>query len=197
MLHHLSRRRALIWGASSLLTAALPATAAPIAYRLDAGKSRVGFGVQLNTDTLTGDMPVQSANLALDFAQISQSRVDVTLNAAGTRMGVFFATDAVLGPDLLDTARFPLIRFQSTAVRQGATAAEAVVAGNVTIKGVTGPVTLNTVLTQDRATLGQDNPELTLILRGSVDRRDFGITAYAGFVGPRVDLDIRASIRRA
>lgn len=193
----LNRRNALVWGSSSLIAAALPATATPITYALNADQSRVGFGVQLNSDTLTGQMPVQSANLSLDFSQISQSRVDVTLDASRTRMGVVFATNAVTGPDLLDTARFPVIRFQSTAVRQGATAPEAIITGNVTIKGITGEVILNTVLTQERATVGQDNPDLTLILRGSIDRRDFGVTSYAGLVGPRIDLDIRASLRRA
>jgi len=68
--------------------------------------------------------------------------------------------------------------------------------GNVTIRGVTRPVTLTTILTQDRATLGQENPELTLNLKGTVDRTDFGMTAYNGLVGPQVTLDIRASIKR-
>jgi len=199
MPQNLTRRTFFELGAATLITATLPgpAIAAPITYRLNPGRSRVGFGVELGNDALTGEMPVRSADLALDFNQIGNSRVSVVLNAANTRMGVFFATEAVLAPDLLDVARHPTIAFQSTRVRQGPSEAEAIVDGNVTIKGVTRPVTLTTVLTQDRATLGQSNPELTLILKGTVNREDFGMTAYRGLVGPRVSLDIRARIQRA
>ncbi len=193
----MTRRHALAFGTAALCAPALPAFAAPIAYRLDAKRSHVGFGVQLSGDTLTGSMPVRSAELSLDFEQVANSRVSVTLDAANTRMGVFFATDALRSADLLDTAKYPNITFRSTSVRQGPTAAEAIVSGNVTIKDVTAPVTLTTVLTQDRATVGQTNPELVMVLRGSVDRETFGITAYRALVGPRVDLDIRAAVRRA
>lgn len=193
----LSRRRLFALTAASIMVPALPAVAAPITYRLDASRSHVGFGVDLNGDTLTGSMPVRGADVQLDFNQIGNSQVSVTLDAANTRMGVFFATDAVRGPDLLDIARHPNITFRSTSVRQGPTEAEAIIEGNVTIKGMSAPVSLRTLLTQDRATLGQDNPELVFILKGSVDRNAFGITAYKGLVGPLVSLDIRASITRA
>ena len=170
--------------------------AAPTTYRLDAARSNVGFGVSLGGDTLTGAMPVQSADLSLDFTTISNSRVNVTLNASGTKMGVFFATDAVLSADLLDVTNHPTIQFRSTSVRQGATPSEAIVQGDVTVRGVSRPITLTTQLTQDRATVGQANPELVLILSGAINREDFGMTAYRGLVGPMVQLDIRASIKR-
>ena len=199
MPYSLSRRAVLTILTTSTVAASLPSlsTAAPIPYQLNAARSNVGFGVSLGNDILTGSMPVRSADLSLDFNSIANSRVNVTLNAAGTKMGVFFATDAVLSPDLLDVARHPTISFRSTAIRAGASPSEAVVSGNVTVRGVTRPVTLRTQLTQDRATVGQSNPELTLILRGDLNREDFGMTAYRGLVGPVVQLDIRASITRA
>lgn len=195
----ISRRSVLALFSATAVSAAIPtlSSAAPLAYQLNAGKSNVGFGVSLGNDTLTGSMPIRSADLSLDFNDISNSRVNVTLNAANTKMGVFFATDAVLSPDLLDVARHPTIQFRSTSVRQGATPSEAIVNGNVTVRGVTRPVTLRTQLTQDRSTVGQSNPELTLILRGALNREDFGMSAYKGLVGPMVQLDIRASIKRA
>ena len=194
-----TRRSVLSFFAASSLSTLVPAqlSAAPLVYRLNAGRSNVGFGVSLGNDTLTGSMPVRGADLSLDFNNIRNSRVNVTLNAAATKMGVFFATEAVLSSDLLDVGRFPTIQFQSTSVRQGATPSEAIVDGNVTVRGITRPVTLRTQLTQDRSTVGQDNPELTLILRGALNRDDFGMSAYRGLVGPTVQLDIRASITRA
>lgn len=199
MSHIISRRAALSLFGAATISATLPsfAAAAPLTYQLNAGRSNVGFGVSLGSDTLTGSMPVRSAELSLDFNDITNSRVNVTLNAANTKMGVFFATEAVLSSDLLDVARHPTIQFRSTSVRQGATPSEAIVNGNVTVRGVTRPVTLRTQLTQDRATVGQANPELTLNLRGALNREEFGMSAYKGLVGPTVQLDIRASIKRA
>ena len=195
----LSRRSVLTLFSATAVSATIPtiSSAAPLTYQLNASRSNVGFGVSLGNDTLTGSMPVRSADLSLDFDDISNSRVNVTLNAANTKMGVFFATDAVLSPDLLDVGRHPTIQFRSTSVRQGATPSEAIVNGNVTVRGVTRAVTLRTQLTQDRSTVGQANPELTLILRGALNREDFGMSAYKGLVGPMVQLDIRASIKRA
>lgn len=199
MSRSMSRRTVLSLFSATAVSAAMPTVtlAAPLAYQLNAGRSNVGFGVSLGSDTLTGSMPVRSADLSLDFNDITKSRVNVTLNAAGTKMGVFFATDAILSPDLLDVSRHPTIQFRSTSVRQGATPSEAVVTGNLTVRGVTRPVTLRTQLTQDRSTVGQSNPELTLILRGALNREDFDMSAYKGLVGPTVQLDIRASITRA
>lgn len=199
MPHLMTRRTMFLLGAATAAQtlAPLPAMAAAQSYRLDAARSNVGFGVSLGEQIFTGAMPVRSATLMLDFDDISRSRVDVTLNAAGTKMGVFFATEAVLSPDLLDVARNPNITFRSTAVRQGATPSEAVVTGNLTVKGVTKPVTLRTLLTQDRATVGQANPELTLNLRGQMNRHDFGVSAYRDLVGPMIRLDIQARIKRA
>ncbi len=193
----LSRRRMLGLTATSLLFPALSAHAALIPYQLMSSQSSVGFGVDLGNDRLVGSMPVRAADLALDFNDVSRSKVAVSIDAASVRMGVFFATDAVRSADLLDVARHPTISFRSRTIRAGASAAEAVVQGDVTIKGVTAPVTLNTVLTQERSTVGQDNPPLTLNLSGAVNRLDFGLTAFQQFVGPRVTLDIRAQIRRA
>ena len=192
----ISRRHMLGLSAASLMCSALPAQAAPTTYRLETAQSSVGFGVDLGNDRLVGSMPIRSANLALDFNDVSRSNVTVQIDASAVKMGVFFATDAVRSADLLDVARHPMINFVSRRVRQGASAAQAIVDGNVTIKGVTASVTLNTLLTQDRSTVGQDNPPLTLNLSGTVNRLDFGLTAFQAFVGPRVTLDIRARIRR-
>lgn len=193
----LSRRQFCLLTAASMAVPAAPVFAAPIAYRLETAASSVGFGVDLSGDQLTGAMPVRAADLALDFSDVGRSKVAVTIDAANVKMGVFFATDAVRSADLLDVASHPTITFVSRDVRPGPTAAEAVVTGDVTIKGVTKPVTLTTVLTQERSTVGQDNPPITLNLSGTVNRLDFGLTAFQQFVGPQVTLDIRARIRRA
>ena len=126
------------------------APAAPQNYRLDAAGSQVTFSYTLNGRHVTGRMPVRSARVALDLRRLPASSVRVTLDAARARAGVFFATAAMRGPKVLDTAAHPLIRFRTTAIRGSLRAAT--VTGRLTIRGITRPVTLDAVLGRQTGT---------------------------------------------
>lgn len=191
-----SRRRFCALATAGLVAPALPALAAPIAYDVDPARTKVGFGVQFRGNPFFGTMPVRSANLALDFIDIRQSRITVVIDASQIRMGIFFATNAVRGPALLDVARHPTMIFHGS-LQPGATTREVIMTGDVTIKGITAPLTLRTQLSQDRSTIGQGNPPLTIQMNGVVDRRDFGLTAYPSLVGPNITLDIQSKIQPA
>lgn len=193
----ISRRQALVVTAMGIAVPHRSLQAAPAPYRIDREKSSVGFGVMLGDEILTGTMPVLSADLALDFQDVTRSTVQVTLDAANIRMGVFFATDAARSTALLDVARHPTITFRSSRVQPGVTAADAIIQGDVTIRGVTGPIKLQARLSQDSATVGQENAPLTFRLTGRFNRLNFGVSGYEAFVGPDVTLDIRARIMRA
>ncbi|MEJ6399463.1 YceI family protein [Yoonia sp. 208BN28-4] len=190
-------RRTIMVCLPALIAAPKISLAAPVAYRLDAARSQVGFSVTAAGEAYAGTMPITSADLALDFGQVSNSRVSVTLRPAAAQMGIIFATQALKSAEVLDTARFPLIQFESTSIRTGATSAEAVVNGRVTVRGVTQPISLAARLSQQAETVGQTDPELTLVLTGGLDRHAFGASGYASLVAPTVALRIVARIRRA
>ncbi|HMQ28984.1 MAG TPA: YceI family protein, partial [Acidimicrobiales bacterium] len=121
-----------------------PAEARPIAYRLDAEASEVGFETDFGPDLITGRMPVAAASVVIDFDRPAASRVSVTLDLAHARASFPFATQAMLGPKVLDARSHPTIRFDSTAVRaKGGAGARAEIDGMLTIRGVTRPVTLD------------------------------------------------------
>lgn len=189
---HLPRFAALTAALITLLAGA--AQAAPQRYALETAASRVGFTYQLQGSPAQGTMPVLAADLMLDFDRAALSRFDVTLDAAHADAGVFFATDAMRGADILDTAHFPTIRFVTTRVRPDG--AGAIVEGDVTIRGVTRPVVLKAELYRQKGTETGDRRALTVVLTGAVDRRDFGATGYQGLVGDRIALKILARIRQ-
>jgi len=180
---------------ASLLVSTLPALAKPLTYVLQPTASSVGFETDFGPDHITGDMPVSAADLVLDFDRVANSSVDVTLDVTGAKASFPFAAQAMKGPKVLDSEQFPVIHFLSTTVTPNADGAS--VAGNVTIRGITLPVTLQASIYRQKGTAEGDLRQLTVQLKGSVRRSDFGATGWADMVGDEVRLTILARIEQA
>ena len=170
------------------------ATAAPERYRLDAASSDVGFTYYLDGSAKTGRMPVQSADIVLDLDNVSNSTVSVVLEADRARAGFIFATEAMKGASVLHTDKFPDIRFHSTAVQGTLNGADVV--GNLTVRGVTMPVTLRAGLFRQRTEQSEGNDRLIVQLTGSISRSAFGASGYSGMVDDRIDLNIIAQVTK-
>ena len=163
-------------------------------YRLDTDRGSVRFVYDFGDDGTVGAMPVAAAEIMLDLADPRTSSVTVTLDAAHARAGMFFATQAMRGPEVLDTARHPEIIFRSTAITGTLRAAR--VEGRLTVRGTTRPVTLDAGLYRQRGTKPDDLDQLAVLLSGKIDRREFGADGFAGFVGPMIKPRIMAWIRK-
>jgi polyisoprenoid-binding protein YceI len=175
-----------------LLLLAAPTTAAPRPYVLDSGSSSVAFTWTFGPDTVRGRMAVAGADLALDLEDIGASQVSVAVDVTRADAGHPLATQAMTGPRVLDAAAYPTITFQSrrvTLVGDG----QARIEGDIAIRGVTRPVTLDARLT----TSTPDLSRLTVTLSGVVYRSDFGATGWSDVVGDEVRLDIVAALQAA
>lgn len=186
---------------AALLFAGLLASvsfAAPVGYQLEADKSQVGFVYQLSGVPTVGQMPVRAARIAIDFQNLAASSVDVTLDVGKAKAGLIFATEALKARSVLDAGRHPTIRFVSTRVRPNGPGINtgARIDGQLTIRGVSRPVTLNAALFRQKGTAAGDRSRLSFRLTGAVNRSDFGASGYADLVKDRVELDIIARIRR-
>ncbi len=179
----------------ALMLCATPALAAPEVYHLQPELSSVGFETDFGPDKVNGTMPVTLADLTLDFAHVGASKVAVTLNAAGADASFPFATQAMRGPKVLDTAEFPEITFVSTKVQpdaQGAT-----VLGNITVRGVTRPTSFHAEIYRQQGAEVGDLSHLTIRLTGAIQRSTFGAVGWHDMVGDEVRLNILARIERA
>lgn len=170
------------------------ATAAPQDYRLNTARSTVGFTYGFGEVENKGEMPVQSATMRIDLKNILASQIDVNLDASGAKAGFFFATQAMKGPEVLDSANFPTIRFTSTKIF--GSLRKATIVGDLTVRGVTRPVTLNAALYRQRGTEPDDLNSLTVILTGSISRSSFGADGFSKYVGDRIGLRIIARIEK-
>ena len=174
------------------LSVAAPAHAAAIHYALDAARSNVRFETDFGQDKITGDIPVSAADLTLDFAHVVNCRVAVQLNVAAAQASFPFAAQALKGPKVLDAQSYPDIRFVSTSVKRNGDGAR--IAGNITIRGVTRPVTLDATIYRQTGTVKGDLSHLTIHLTGRVNRSEFGANGWSNTVGDEVRLDIMARI---
>ncbi|MDP5215724.1 YceI family protein [Ruegeria sp. 2205SS24-7] len=194
----LSRRTFLATSAASLAAPALGAEPQP--YLLDKAASKVGFIFTLAGNAQRGTMPVTSADIQVDAADLAASSVDVRVDAAGARTNLFFATQAMKSAEVLDVAAHPTIRFVSKEVELGTggrLSDGAKLQGDLTLRGVTKPVEFEASLYRKPGSAAKDLSELSIQLHGQISRSAFGATGYPDLVPDPIVLDIFALIRRA
>lgn len=133
-----------------------------------------------------------TGTLQLDPAKLAASKVSVTIPMASLRTNNEELTKHLSGPDFFDSAKFPTLSFTSTAVKP-TSATTADIAGNLTVHGVTKPVTIKATFVGQG--IGPMNKAPTVGFEGAttIKRSDFGVSYGVPFVGEEVDLKITAA----
>lgn len=147
-----------------------------------------------------------TGNLTLDPANPAAAKVDVTIPvakiltaSAGLDEHLFRAPKKADGkPDFFGPAPAPA-RFVSTAVAPNAAAGTATITGNLTLNGVTKPVTLDASFYG----AGKGPPEMGDVemvgfeATSKIKRSDFGIDMGIPMVSDEVELEIVAAFMKA
>ncbi len=177
--------------AITLIAAALaaPVLAAPETYVIDGNHtyprfeySHFGYSTQLSRfDKTTG-------KITLDRAAKTGS-VDVVIDTKSVNTGSALFNEHIQGPDFLDTAKHPTATFKSTAVRFDGDK-PAAIDGNLTVKGITKPVTLTVTSFQcmPHPILKKDACGANATTK--IKRTDFNAGKYAPNVGDELTLTI-------
>jgi polyisoprenoid-binding protein YceI len=101
--------------------------------------------------------------------------IDITINAASIRTNNPTRDNDVRGPNFLDVEHFPTLTFKSTSIRPiGDTQFE--MTGNLTIKGVTRPVTLKVMKYGEFNDPGMMGHRIAYSAETEISRKDFGLT---------------------
>lgn len=194
---HLTRRSLL---AAAIATLAAPARAQARPYVLVPEGSRVSFIFTVNGGPQSGTVPVETADIIVNIGDLVRSSARVTADIRKVTSGLIFVTQAIRSSELLDAENHPIVLFQSRRIRlgtRGRISEGAEIDGDLTLRGVTQPITLQASLSRPAGTPPDDLSVLYISLTGNLSRRTFGATGYAGLAEDRVDLDIRAEIRAA
>lgn len=170
-----------------------------MAWQFDTAHSEVGFAVKhMMVSTVRGRFRAFSGVIALDEAQPSNSRVEVTIDTASVNTGNDMRDNHLRSPDFFDTAQYPTATFVSKRIEEKG-AGEYKVYGDLTLRGVTREVPLNlTVEGPHRDMQGQRR--LGIELTGSLSRKEFDLTYNPAIetggvvVGDAVKLQIETEI---
>ncbi len=176
---------------STLITALASslAMAAPETYVIDSTHSmprfeysHFGYSTQLSRfDKATGKITIDRA--------AKKGSVDVTIDATTVDSGFPLFNTHLQGEDFFDTAKYPTITFKSTSVKfDGDKVAS--VDGNLTVKGVTKPVTLNVLsfFCMPHPMLKKEACGATATTK--IKRTEFNMGKYAPYVGDEVTLTL-------
>jgi len=161
-------------------------------YKLDAGHTSVTFQyTHFGFSHPTGKFMNAVGTVTLDDATPANSSVEVSFDINGINTGVAALDTHLKSADFFDAAKFPTATFKSTKVVQ-TSATTADVTGDLTIHGVTKPVTLKVTLNKKDVHPMMKKVDAGFTATGTINRSDFGMGNYVPAVSDQVDLYIEA-----
>lgn len=169
-------------------------------YQLEKPHASLTFGVtHLGLSRYTLRFADFDASLDFDPANPAASRVSAIINPLSVRSDhpTDAGWDGRIGSDILQGGRFPQVTFTSTSVETTGPYSGRVT-GDLTLMGVTKPVTLDVTYNGSMASaaLYGGRAAVGFSATARFKRSDFGSTRYAEFVGDEVDVRIEAEFTR-
>ena len=179
--------------------ALLPVTVmAADSYTIDSLHTFPNFTINhLGFSTMHGRFGKTTGKLTIDEARGTGS-VDVVIDAASVSTGFDKRDDHLRSPDFLDVAEFPEITYTSNRVTINKDST-AVVEGNLTIAGVTKPVTLN--VKHIHCGLNPMDPKKQehrcgFDAEATIKRSDFGVKFGLPAIGDEMSIALEVEAKR-
>ena len=171
-------------------------------WNIDPTHTHAEFGVRhLMISTVKGHFSDITGSVVVEDGDLTTAQIDVTIGVASIDTRVGQRDQHLRSPDFFDAESFPTITFKSTAVERDKEEHYRV-AGDLTIRGVTRPVTLDVHgLGSVRDPWGNEKAGYTATAR--INRKDFGLNwnqalETGGFVvGDEVKIDLEVELVRA
>ena len=176
---------------AALLTAfAAPLAAAPVTYKIDPNHTDVTaqwshFGFS-NPIAHFGDV---DGAITYDPDNVGQSSVEVVLPLSGLEAHVPAFNEHLRSDDFFDAANHPQVTFKSTRV-EAAGEGKLRVIGDLTIRGITKEVVLDTTINKVGEQPMAKRPAAGFDATTTVKRTDFGLGLYAPNVSDEVQIRI-------
>jgi polyisoprenoid-binding protein YceI len=173
-------------------------------WDIDASHTSAGFKVRhLMVSHVRGRLGAVSGTVVLDEQDPAGSRVDVSIDVAAIDTRDEKRDAHLRSADFFDVANHPNVTFRSTAVRPGREGAGSYdVTGDLTIRGVTRPVTLAVEPLAAAVADPWGSTRRGATARARVNRKDFGLQwnlalETGGFVvGDDVAIEIEVELIR-
>jgi polyisoprenoid-binding protein YceI len=171
-------------------------TSAAETYQLEKSHADLLFSIDHAGFTLKhGSFRDFDAKLAYDAAKLENSRVEVTVKTDSLDTGWPERDAHTKGEAFLDTTKYPEMRFVSTKVVPAANQ-KFRIEGDLTLHGVTKPVTLDAKLNKAGPNPFNKVPTIGFSATGSLKRSDFGMAAAIPLIGDTVTITLDVEFSR-
>ena len=196
----MSKIRNLIAGVVLAALALSPAQAAAEVYKIDTAHSSVTFSIRHLVSRVQGRFRTFKGEINLDKDNLAASSVTAEIDATTIDTANENRDKHLKSDDFFKTEKNPKITFVSTGVTaQGKD--KLAVTGNLTMAGVTKPVTLDVTIGGFMPDMRPGGQRAGFEAKGKVNRQDFGIiwnkTLDAGGVVLGEDVEITINVEAA
>jgi polyisoprenoid-binding protein YceI len=145
-------------------------------YNIDPSRTTIQFKVKnMGMMNVKGSFEKFRGTVDIDEADITRSKVDVSIDTVSINTGIDMRDKDLRGPNFFDVVKFPTMTFVSTRVEAAADKDKLKLTGNLTIKGVTKQVTL---IVEGLKSL-QGDLKRAASATATVNRQDFGVSSGA------------------
>jgi polyisoprenoid-binding protein YceI/predicted negative regulator of RcsB-dependent stress response len=153
------------------------AAPAPLVFNVDAGHTIVEFSIGFALGRIKGRFPQSHGTIVYDTAHVDRSSVSVVIESKSIDTGWPHRDEHLRTSDFFDVERFPSITFQSEKLRRANGKDRWIADGQLTMHGVTKPVSIPFHITQPPVRSELSN-WLNVYAEGAIRlaREDFGIT---------------------
>jgi polyisoprenoid-binding protein YceI len=168
------------------------ASAAVESYTIDSTHSSVQFSLRHLVSKFTGSFSTVSGTIAVDRANLEKSSVEATIDIGSINTADEKRNNHLKASDFFDFAKFPSMKFKSTAWKKTGTDAFDVT-GNLTIKDVTKPVVLKVKLLGFGDGMAPGTQVSGWEITSSIKKSEFGLAGPA-MLGKALGDDVAISI---
>ena len=169
-------------------------------FKIDPSRSTIAFKVRHMLGSAKGSFSKFAGSIDVNRDHPEQSSVTVTINAASIDTAIA-KRDAHLRGELFNVAKYPEITFKSRRVkRTGANTGE--IAGDLTMRGVTRPITLQVQLLSNPDALTKNPTSRWRVTTAPLRRSQFGLVfsksaETVSMISDEVAVDIEIEAQRA
>ena len=181
----------------------LPATGAQTTWEVDTAHSAAHFKVRhLMVSHVRGTLGPVSGKVIINEQDITRSSVDIRIDASGVDTREPKRDEHLRSADFLDVAKYPQVTFVSRNI-QKAGDGTLKLTGDLTIRGISKPVTLEVEPLGDSLVDPWGNTKRGASARARINRKDWALQWNVALetggvvVGDQVDIEIEVELAKA
>jgi len=187
-LHSALRRLVAVCALALLCCAGAQAATRAQSWRIDEAQTWIGFKIDaVGFPTTHGHFAHYSGQVLIDFDRPAKSYTTFTVESASVDVGSSSFNEFVKSAVLLDAERFPTMSFASTQVEK-LDAHTARVIGNLTMLGVSKPLTLTVNVETDPSAKGR---AVAFVAKGTISRSDFGMKFGIPLIDDALEITVK------